>query len=215
MARSSFLIGVDLGQAQDFTALVVLELLEYEGEWDAVTFTHRTETSVRLRHVERLPLGTSYPDVVARVKQVVESPSLAGGKKSVVVDATGVGRPVVDLLERAGLPCRIWPVSITGGASETTTRGTYRVPKRDLIVGLQVRLQEGELQIAAGLREGAALIRELGEMRVSTTGAGREKYGAKAGEHDDLVLAVALACWGVGKLWPRVSVGPRGDGRVM
>ena len=44
--------------------------------------------------------------------------------------------------------------------------GYYRVPKRDLIVGLQVMLQTGELQIAAGLRDGAALVREMSEMRV-------------------------------------------------
>ncbi len=48
------------------------------------------------------------------------------------------------------------------------------MPKRDLIVALQVMLQEDELQIGAGLREGAALMRELAKMRVSTTGAGRK-----------------------------------------
>jgi hypothetical protein len=141
--------------------------------------------------------------------------ALAEGGRNLIADATGVGQPVVDLLEREDLPCRIWPVTITGGASEGMSKGTYRVPKRDLIIGLQVRLQAGELQIAAGLKEGAALVRELADMRVQMTSGGREKYGARSGEHDDLVLAVALACWGVGKSEAVGTVAYRGDGRLV
>ena len=76
------------------------------------------------------------------------------------------------------------------------------MPKRDLIVGLQVLLQNGELQIAAGLEHGAALVKEMAEMRVKVTAEGNEQFGAwREGEHDDLVFAVALACWGVRKFW--------------
>jgi len=43
----------------------------------------------------------------------------------------------------------------------------------------------------------------MAAMRVRVTAAGREEYGAwRAGEHDDLVVAVALACWGGGKYYP-------------
>ena len=81
----------------------------------------------------------------------------------------------------------------------------YRVPKRDLIVGLQVLMQQGGLQIAEGMKEGATLVKEMAEMRVKISGSGNEQFGAwRSGEHDDLVLAVALACWGVKKVTPRV-----------
>ena len=212
---SDFFVGLDLGQSQDFTAVAVVERAEIAGVWDAAAFAYATESAVRLRHMERVPLGTSYPEVVARVGKVMRSAALAKGRRHLVVDATGVGLPVVDLLERADLPCRIWPVTITGGVSEGLSKSTYRVPKRDLIIGLQVRLQVGELQIAAGLREGEALARELGDMRVQMTSGGREKYGARGGEHDDLVLAVALACWGVSKLEETGKVGERREGRVV
>ena len=46
------------------------------------------------------------------------------------------------------------PAIITGGAAESLDGGYYRVPKRDLITGLQVLLQRGGLQIAAGLEHG-------------------------------------------------------------
>jgi hypothetical protein len=51
-------------------------------------------------------------------------------------------------------------------------------------------------------------------MRVRTGGEGREKIGAwREGEHDDLALAVGLACWRAkGDEW---GVGERGDGRLL
>jgi hypothetical protein len=61
--------------------------------------------------------------------------------------------------------CQLWPVTITGGDMERFADGFYRVPKRDLIAGLQVMLQAGHLQIAAGLPERETLVRELSEMR--------------------------------------------------
>ena len=213
--HTDYFVGLDLGQCQDFTALAVVEKTEVAGAWDAAAFAYAKETAVRLRHMERIPLGTSYPEVVARVGKVIRSAALANGRRHLVVDATGVGQPVVDLLEREDLPCEIWPVTITGGTSEGLSKTTYRVPKRDLIIGLQVRLQAGDLLIASGLKEGTTLTRELADMRVQMTSGGREKYGARSGEHDDLVLAVALACWGVSKSEVAGKVGERRDGRLV
>ena len=48
-------------------------------------------------HVERMPLGMTYPRVVARVCEVIERPELRG-RCELVVDATGVGAPVVEML---------------------------------------------------------------------------------------------------------------------
>jgi hypothetical protein len=50
------------------------------------------------------------------------------------------------------------------------------------------------------LKDGEALVKELADMQVRVTSGGREKFGAKSGSHDDLVLAVALGCWAVGKV---------------
>ena len=112
------------------------------------------------------------------------------------------------MLKRAGLGCLIAPVLITGGDLPHREQGYFMVPKRDLVTGLVVRLERGQLKIAEGLKDGEELMRELAGMRVRVTASGREEYGAwRAGEHDDLVLAVALACWGGTKNYP-------GDGGV-
>ena len=201
-----YVAGLDLGQKQDPTALAVVEWAEFAGAWDGVTFEHRKETSLSLRYLERIPLGTSYPEVVYRVGCTMRSRQLAGAeRRHLVVDGTGVGPAVVDLLQMEDLQSRLWPVTITGGDTERYADGYYRVPKRDLIVGLQVLVQQGGLQIAAGMKEGETLLKEMANMRVRVSGSGNEQFGAwRDGEHDDLVLAVALACWGVGKVTPRV-----------
>ena len=106
---------------------------------------------------------------------------------------------------------RLWPVLITGGDMETYANGHYRVPKRDLIVGLQLLLQRRGLQIAKGMKFGPVLAREMAEMRVKITASGNEQYGAwREGEHDDLVLAVALACWGARRVYPNPPYGEEG-----
>ena len=64
------------------------------------------------------------------------------------------------------------------GDLETRAEGHYRVPKRDLIVGLQLLLQRRELQIANGMKFGPVLAREMAEMRVEMTPSGNEQYGA-------------------------------------
>jgi hypothetical protein len=205
-----YFVGVDLGQARDYTAIAVVERAELQGEWEAGVWAWRKDIMLRLRFLERVPLGTPYPEVVERVVQVTRSSQLAG-RCHLAVDGTGVGRPVVDLLRGARPGCPLMPAIITPGGLETMDQGYYKVPKRDLITGLQVLLQQRELQIAGGLADGPTLLKEMADMQVKVSLAGNEQYGAwREGTHDDLVLAVALACWSAGKIYPN---SPQGKAR--
>jgi hypothetical protein len=130
--EKGWFVGVDLGQAQDFTAVAAVERV-------AEQFGYHQYWTLRLRHLERMALGTPYPAMVRRVCEIVRSGELAG-RCHLVVDATGVGRPVVDLLREARTGCRILPVTITGGDAESVEGGYYRTPKRDLVTGVQVLL---------------------------------------------------------------------------
>ncbi|MCE5309336.1 MAG: hypothetical protein LLG20_16975 [Acidobacteriales bacterium] len=195
-------MGLDLGQCSDYTAVAVVEPAELKGEWDPALFAWRKVVQLRVRYLERIALGTPYPDIVERIRHLTRSGELAG-RCRVVADATGVGRPVIEMLQRADLGCRVMPVVVTGGDKEVQDGEYYRVPKRDLIAELQVLLQQGRLQIAAGLRDCETLVGEMAEMRVKITQAGNEQYGAwREGQHDDLVFAVALACWGARQAYP-------------
>ena len=198
--------GLDLGQVHDPTAIAILECSEILIGRSLVTYEWITIRRSSFRHLERLPLGQDYPTIVEHVRRLVSSPEL-GHRTTLIVDATGVGRPVVDLLRRAHLPCRLMPVTITAGDRETADSGTWRVPKRDLITGLLVLLQREEIDICGHLPESETLVKELGNIRIKVSLGGQDTYGAwREGEHDDLVLAAALACWrGTKKQQPLVG----------
>jgi hypothetical protein len=207
LVGSRFFVGLDLGQAVDYTAFAVLERQVTLGELDRATYERPEVVSLRLRYVERMALDTPYPAVVERMYEVVRSSDLLG-RCDLVVDGTGVGRPVVDFVQTAGVGCRVWPVSITPGERESYSDGYYRVPKRDLVTKLQLLLQRGALQIAGRMKDGEMLLREMREMRVRVTDEGREQFGVwRSGEHDDLVLAAALSVWAATKVLPRCGDG--------
>ena len=195
----TYQVGLDLGQSRDFTSVAIVERVEETGAWDAAAFAYRKTTALRLRYLERMPLGTTYVEVAARVRELVRSGELHG-RCELAVDATGVGRAVVDLLRAADLDCQLRAVTVTAGMHETYAKGFYHVPKKKLIVGLQVLLQRGGLQIPAGLAFHGEFLEEISSMRVKAGSGGQEQYGARReGEHDDLVFAVALAYWGARK----------------
>ena len=189
-------VGLDLGKKRDHTAIV----------WVESPWVHPLSTvqdrSLLVRAAERLPLGVSYCEIVEIVRHVInlararcgphESPKLA-------VDATGLGKPVVDLLRAANLGCVITAVTITGGDRQTYRPGegfALNVPKQNLISGLQVALDRGELRIASRMREAGILQRELLDVRMSGRELGHLRYGADGhGQHDDPVIALALAVW--------------------
>jgi hypothetical protein len=149
-----------------------------------------------VRHLERVALGTAYPDVVKRVRKLVTSEGLKEAC-AVVVDGTGVGAPVVDLMRAAHLGCDVTAVTITSGTRERRHPLMWSVPKRELIARMQMALELGQLRIARDMREAGALVRELMDVRTrERRRTGRVRIGAdRRGQHDDLVLAVALACW--------------------
>ena len=182
-------VGLDLGQSRDYTALAVVERFAAPGGLE-----------LRLRHVQRLPLGLSYPRLVARLADLLRRPEL-GPAPTLVVDKTGVGAPVVDMLLEAGLDP--YAVVIHGGDSQSRHDRDLRLPQRDLVANLQVQLQTGGLRLAAGLPDLELLLGELENFQVSLGAAGHDRYGAgRPGVHDDLVFALALALWGAGRLAP-------------
>lgn len=183
-----FYIGLDLGQSHDYTALAIAERI------DLPTGGKSKAGCYHLRHLERFKLGTSYPAVVERVMGLLTTEPLRGRSK-LVVDATGVGAPVVDLFRDAELNPAA--VTITGGTSVTSVAGSMHVPKRDLVSTLQVLFQGERLKVAEGLPEAQTLVKELLDFQVKINVAtAHDSYGPwREGGHDDLVLAVALACW--------------------
>ena len=174
-----FYMGLDLGQRRDHSAVALVEKLERVRPYGPAEFE-----ALLVRHVERLPLGTSYPRVVKRICAMIGMAGLRG-QCELIVDATGVGAPVVDLLRSAGLGVSLTTVTITSGERAHGQGERWHVPRGEVLAGLEVLLEAGELKMCRRLREAARLVRELESRRL----------GQGGGEHDDLVFAVALAVW--------------------
>ena len=164
---------------------------------EGASMMHPVVVTEALVHLERPLLLTPYPDVVARVRAICEAAPLSG-YCTLVVDATGVGRPVLDMLRVALKDSKtpILPVMITSGERETQANGMWHVPKRDLVSALAIRIQKRAIAIADGLPHIEALLKELMNFRMKMSLSGHDSYEAwRAGQHDDLVIALALACW--------------------
>jgi phage FluMu gp28-like protein len=174
-------VGLDLGQASDFTAIAVLE----SDDSDPRTY--------QLRHLDRWR-GVPYPQIVEKVRAIVDR--LPPGSV-LAVDQTGVGAAVVDLLRAARLPVDLIPISIHGGDRVTRDPAGWRVPKRDLVGVVSVLLESDRLKIAARLPHARTLVDELRNFRVTINAAtAHDSYSAwREKDHDDLVLAAALACY--------------------
>lgn len=184
-----FVASLDLGQAADFTALAVDELTEIAHP----IIDRKRAWKHDIRFLKRWPLGIPYPQIVSEVGDMVQAklPSAP-----LVVDQTGVGRAVVDLFRCGRISTRIVPVTITAGQTASHDADGWKVPKKDLVGALQSALQSRRFTVSPGLVEGPILKKELGNFRVKITAAMHESFAAwREGQHDDLVLAVAMACW--------------------
>lgn len=215
--RHLFIISADLGQANDYTAISILQkIIKGPGVLGkpprhAPTFSFGDdrkpagEEHFHLRHLERLPRGTDYTMAINRLLELYRSEQLEGYNKAVVIDYTGVGRPVYDVMKQCGFDKSLNAISITGGNDPTYHAAHVNVPKRDLVTNLQVMLQNGEFRIAKGIKEADALVEELANFQVKITASGHDTYGGRSGVHDDLVLSVAMAAWLA--VQPRIKIG--------
>ena len=205
----AYFVGLDLGQSADYTALAVLQTVKEQV--GAGIF----RTVLQLRHLQRYPLRTSYTTIADGVADVMRSETLVGNeydparhrvartKTELLVDKTAVGRGVTDILKERGL--KFTGIVIHGGETTHNTDGSYHVPKKDLVAALEVPFDKGTLKIAGGLELWPALREELQSFRrkqnPKTAHFSFEHW--RDSDHDDLVLALAMACWGATSRRPR------------
>lgn len=217
-----FIVGLDVGQISDPTALAVLErrIGITQGVWDV---------SFDVRYLERVPLRTPYPAMVRGVRERLEK---LGEPCLLVIDATGVGRGVVDLFregwtvyeetelppgalrDRQGWPQNMPPsferrtlpgkppviaLTLTGGTvahADPHAWDDWTVPKREVIGAVAVLLQQQRLRVARALPHAETLVKEAQNFQWKVSPTGLDQYGAwREGQHDDVLLAVAIAAW--------------------
>src|SRR5262249_38922155 len=118
------------------------------------------------------------------------------------VDQTGVGRPVIDLLEEGlvgRVDCPLYRlVTLTAGLAPAIDEAgrCLLLPKKELVGTLQVLLRARRRQLVRSMPDFATLVQELENFRLKAQQLGAEAQEAwRERPHDDLVLAVAVAAW--------------------
>ncbi len=186
-----YIIGVSVGVMAQPSAVAVVEQETHHKNWQSET------SELRLRHLERLPLSASYPDLTQRLRQIVDG--LAGqeqcGEPDLLADITGTGKTVIEFFEKQNLKPIQVVITSGHGESEPTPR-KWRIAKVELVGALQVLFQTDTFKIASGLELVSALREELTNFRMTMSAASGENVESwRVGAADDLVFAVALATW--------------------
>lgn len=195
---SRHVVACDLGQQADPSAIAVLEVVTRQdavaqqftdppGELAGLVtldwFRMRSDGGVihpeqcvraDVRHLERLPLKLDYTLQVEHVAALLRRPPLVGA--SLVIDATGVGRAVLNMFRR-----RLWVtgVTISAGDRETRDPDSYhdlRVAKSLLVSHMQAALHGGTLRIAKALPDARALTEEMADFTWAPFGTEQSRW---------------------------------------
>jgi hypothetical protein len=191
---SRILSGLDLGQVTDYAAFVLAECSAIpDPDPDRKGYTLNRYD---VRHIHRWDLGTKYTQIVEDLKTWYSAkPELPN--TTLLVDATGCGRPVVDMLTESTLLADVRAYTITHGFTEGEYKdGHGTVPKLHLCGASQAALQQRRVRYADGLPLGPVLERELETFQVNVTSDRNEQFASwREKDNDDCVLALALCLW--------------------
>jgi hypothetical protein len=196
---SRYWLGVDLAQAQDNTALVCVhdECLPQWAGGSRQVLGSRKRTVVFADKFK----GVSYPDVVSHVIRTMLKEPLRG-RTRLVIDASGLGRVVSDLLFEQRVEHHA--VQMTVGQN-WVERGRYvNVGKTLLLETLSLLFATGDLTFAHDLPLHDDILAELETFQLETTAAGNQviTQGKSGAHHGDLAIALAAACFASEHLLP-------------
>lgn len=154
-----YVFGVDFGKVEDFTSIKVIDC--------------DTSEQVATDRISQI----DYHFQVGRLKAMAAlfNPDV------LVAEANAMGGPLIETLQREGLP--VMPFY--------TTNST----KAEIIEGLGLAFERERIKILPKDVD-KNLHLELGAFKASRTESGLIKYGAPDGMHDDDVMALALAWYG-------------------
>ncbi|MCK5614045.1 hypothetical protein KAR91_69925 [Candidatus Pacearchaeota archaeon] len=203
-----FCLSVDLGSENDYTAFSLIKRVEKIQDKGIPSFNSRpfrdeptiVIAELHLTHMERVPLKTPYAKIVEKIGYIVNRPEFVDNI-ALVIDKTGVGIPVIQMMYQAGLaPIGI---SIHGGERVTTSKTDYGVPKRDLVTALLAAFQLRRFKMPPPSK--LPIIKEFSEeltnfqMKMNAK-TGHDSYEAWLERiHDDLVISAALGVWWMDK----------------
>ena len=177
------LIGLKIGQKHQPSGICVVQ------EED------RGHNHFLVRHLERLPIGTKYPDVAQRVGQIAYELGQKAEERyslQIYVDVTGLGNTLIDLVQSYVRPDNIYAVHFNYGDLRTREDSSINLGKCYLVSQLQILLQTRRLHLP-DTEEAKNLAQELSDYEIHLDPKANERQGAFAvGTRDELVTALGI-----------------------
>lgn len=203
-----FVVGLDIGQTRHPTAIAIVEPT-------TESIRGRFQTVFGVRRYGILPLGTSYLDVGRLVADVMWALRERAPESHPLlrVDATGVGAPVVEILQEQLPPgCGMVPVKLTATDKiDYSAPGELRVGNLFIASRLQSLMQTGRLRVnAAHLKELAEELQDY-QLQIGRTANVKLEASDQKGSHGDRVVALALAVLEDGYPEPQKWMDPDGS----
>ena len=150
-------IGVDLAKSNDYTVITPFDLTKFrvcpQDSFNQIDYTLQ--------------------------KSKIEAAYYRHGKGRVMMDATGVGSPVVDDLLNKGI--NVSPYMFTYNS------------RNELLINLQILLEQKKISIP----DDPELINELESAVWDLTSSGRTKITVPDDTHDDRMMSLALSVWDI------------------
>ncbi len=186
-STGEILVGIDVGQKRDPSAICVVEAEDR-------SIGRRKVAHYLVRHLERLPIGTSFLEIARRASKVaIGVRQWAVSAPAIFVNVTGMGQPLVDLFEEEDGIEWVTPVYFTHGDQRTKESNQVRLGKAYLVSRLKTLLQTGRLHLPRN-SETETLRQELLDFEIQIDEKANERYGAfRVGIHDDFVTALGMA----------------------
>jgi len=167
-----------LRQAQhDEVVVAGIDWARYS-DYTAVIAVGVSESGCRVLAIDRFN-KMGWDSQIARVVEFLRTHRVS----QALADSTSIGDPLLEQLR-----ARLWE---SGADVSVEGYGFTNASKRDLIEHLALKFAHRCLAIP---RE-EQLLRELQYFEYELTDSGNVRLNARSGVHDDLVIALALACW--------------------
>lgn len=193
---NEYIIGVDIAKKQDRTVIVIAQKAQdFQRDGRCISYLNVLD----LQMIEKM----TYPDLARYIKRLDLNADLHGNN-DLLVDSTGVGEAVCDMMEDIGLsPIR---VMFTGGDTSRITgtrnangfmsRMQVNVPKNELVDTLQMALQERRLRLAEGIPFEQDIRKQFSHFVGVMSKSKNIIYNNDSDDvHDDIVCAMALIVW--------------------
>jgi hypothetical protein len=192
--KPEFLVGLSVGQGRQPTGIAVLERHPRSRPGESRNYT--------CRYMRRLlPPATAYPILVKTLTTMFCGTQLTG--QDLIVEAGPGIRAVVAYLRKQRLKTGIQPVELKASAEDAFVDGLWRVTKASVIETTRLAIQEGRLvfddqmppKVIATTPSAQTIYQALLNYPFNKTPAANDAFASREGADDDLILAVALACW--------------------